>query len=73
MRDGDDSSDRGWHDQARVRAVLLERKMGTGPLVIVDIRGQNAMQMAFVKDHDVIQTLARVRTDHALDISVLPG
>jgi hypothetical protein len=39
LRDGDDSSDRGWHDQARVRAVLLERKMGTGPLVIVAIRG----------------------------------
>jgi hypothetical protein len=29
--------------------------------------------MALVEDHDVLQTLAANRTDHALDVSVLPG
>ena len=28
--------------------------------------------MALVEDHDVVQTLATNRTDHALDASVLP-
>jgi hypothetical protein len=29
--------------------------------------------MALVEGHDVIQTLAANRTDHALDVYVLPG
>jgi hypothetical protein len=55
------------------RAILIERKMSTGALVIVDVRGEDAAQMALVEGHDVIQTLAANRTDHALDVYVLPG
>jgi hypothetical protein len=33
---------------------------------------ENSAQMALVEDQDVIQTLAANRTDHALDVSVLP-
>src|SRR5712691_1338546 len=46
--------------------------MRAGALVIVDIRGQDAAQVALVEDHDVIETLAANRTDHALDVRVLP-
>jgi multidrug resistance efflux pump len=48
------------------------KKDRAGALVIVDIRGQDAAQMALVEDHKVIQALATNRTDHALDVSVLP-
>jgi len=72
LRDGDDSSDPAWLDRARIRAILIERKMRAGALVIVDIRGQDAAQMALVEDHDVVETFATDRTDHALDVSVLP-
>ena len=71
--DGDDLSDPAWHDRARVGAILVERKMSASALVVVDVRGEDAAQMALVEDHDVIQTLAANRTDHALDVSVLPG
>ena len=47
--------------------------MRAGALVIVDVPGQDAAQMALVEDHDVIQTLAANRTNHALDVSILPG
>src|SRR6202030_1394488 len=47
--------------------------MSAGTLVIVDVRGEDAAQMALVEDHDVIQTLAANRADHALDVRVLPG
>src|ERR1700730_16253115 len=47
--------------------------MSAGTLVVVDVRGEDAAQMALVEDHDVIQTLAANRTDHALDVRVLPG
>src|SRR5713101_9779729 len=46
--------------------------MRAGALVIVDIRGQDATQVALVEDHDVIETLAANRTDHTLDARVLP-
>ena len=42
LRDRDHLSDPGWHDRARVRTILVERKMRTGALVVVDIRGQDA-------------------------------
>jgi len=45
--------------------------MRAGALVIVDVRGQDAAQMALVEDHDMIQTLATNRTDPALDVSVV--
>jgi hypothetical protein len=68
LRDGHYSSDSAWLDGARVRAILVERQMGAGALVIIDIRGQNAAQMALVEDHDVIQAFTTDRTDHALDV-----
>ena len=72
FRDGDHFSDLAWHDRAGVRAILVERKMRAASLVIVDVGGQGAAQMALTEDHDVIQALAANRTDHALDVSVLP-
>jgi hypothetical protein len=41
--------------------------------IVIDIREQDAVQIALVEDHAVIWTLAMDRTDHALDIGVLPG
>ena len=46
--------------------------MRAGSLVIVDVRGEDAAQMALVEDHEVIQTLAANRTYDALDVCVLP-
>ena len=73
LSDGDHLSDPAWHDPARVRTILVERKMSAGALVVVDVRGQDSAQMALVEDHDMIQTLATYRTNHALDVGVLPG
>ena len=73
QRYGDHLSDPARHDRAGDRTILVERKMRAGALVVVDVRGQDATQMALVEDHDVIQALATNRTDHALDVSVLPG
>jgi hypothetical protein len=39
FRDGDDSSDPARLDWARVRAILDEREMCAGSVVVVDIRG----------------------------------
>ena len=46
--------------------------MRAAAVIVVEVRGHEAAQMALIKDHDVIQTLAANRTDHALDVCVLP-
>jgi hypothetical protein len=45
--------------------------MGAASVVVVDVRGEDAAQMALVEDHEVIQTLTANRTYDALDICVL--
>ncbi len=72
FRDGDHLSDLVWHNRAGVGAILVERKMRASSLVIVDVGGQDAAQMALVEDRHVIQAFAANRTDLALDVTVLP-
>lgn len=72
LGDGDDPSDPARLDRAGVGAILAERKMRPHSMVVVGVRGEDAAQMAVVEDHDLIETLATNRTDHALDVSVLP-
>jgi hypothetical protein len=73
LRDGDNLSNSAWHDRAWVGTILVERKMRARAVVVVDIPGEYAAQVALIEDHDVIQTFATNRTDHALDVCVLPG
>ena len=58
--DGDDSSDAALLKWPGVGAILVERKMRTGALVVVDIRGHNAAQVTLVEDHEVVQTSRRI-------------
>ena len=62
-RDGDDLSDSAWHDRARVGAILVERKMRPRAVIVSNVSGEHAAQMALVEDDHVIQTLATDRTD----------
>ena len=71
LSDGDHFSDSVWHDRARVTAIFVEREMRPCALVIIDVRAQDAAQMALVEDHNVIQKLAANRTDRMLDVSIL--
>ena len=68
---GDDSSGAAMLNRPSVGAILVERKMRAGALVVIDLREHDTAQMTLVEDHEVIQTLAPYRTDHALDVSVL--
>jgi hypothetical protein len=56
--DGDDVTQRGWLYRTTLRAILIEREMGSRAVVVIEVRGQDAMQMSLVEDDDVIQTLA---------------
>ena len=46
--------------------------MRAAAVVVVRIRGEDATQMALVADYDVVEALTAKRTDHSLDLCVLP-
>ena len=70
--EGDNLACRGRLYAARLRTILVEREMGSGPVMVLKIPRQDAAQVMLVKDDDVIQTFAADRADEALDIGVLP-
>jgi hypothetical protein len=61
----------GLHGPA-VRRALVEREMGAGPMVVGEIAGQDAAQMAFAQNEDMIETLMPDRADEALGEGILP-
>jgi hypothetical protein len=63
----------GARDRPKVGCVLVEREMGARLMVIGDVPGQDATQVSFVEDKNVVETLAADRTDQALGERILPG
>src|SRR5467141_644380 len=68
------------HDPARlgeldgpdVRRILVEREMRASPVIVGEVAGQDAAQVAFAENQNVIQTLAPDRADEPLREGVLP-
>ena len=55
-----------------VGCIFVEREMGSGPVIVREVAGQKAAQVAFAQDEDMIQTLAPDRADEPLREGVLP-
>src|SRR5712664_820085 len=71
---------REFHDPARlgeldgpdVRRILVEREMRASPVIVGEVAGQDAAQVAFAKNEYMIQTLAPDGADEPLREGVLP-
>jgi hypothetical protein len=59
-------------DWATVGGVLVERQMCASLMVIREVADQDAAQVPFTEDENVIQTLPSDRTDEALREGILP-
>ena len=55
LRKGDDLSSIDLLDRPTVGAVLVQRKVRAGAMVIVDIRRKDPPQVAFIENDDVIE------------------
>jgi hypothetical protein len=55
-----------------VWCILIEREVSSGPMIVRDVAGQDAAQVLFTKDEDVIETLAPDGADEPLRERVLP-
>ena len=73
LGDRDDLACRGWLYAARLRTILVEREMCSGPVMIFKITRQDMAQVTLVENDYVIQAFAADRADEALHIGVLPG
>src|SRR2546425_8047907 len=69
-----------FHDPARlgkldgpdVRRILVEGEMRASPVIVGEVTGQDAAQVAFAENQNVIQTLAADRADESLREGILP-
>jgi hypothetical protein len=59
-------------DWATVGGVLVEREMCASLMVVREVADQDAAQVPFTEDENVIQTLPSDRTDEALREGILP-
>src|SRR5260370_41810277 len=59
--------------RAPVWAILGEREVCPGSVVVVHIGRENAPQVSLVEDDCVIQIFLADRADEALDVGILPG
>lgn len=55
------------------RRVSLQREMRSRVQVVVEVRSQDAPQLAIIQDDDMVETLTTDRTDEAFAIRILPG
>ena len=54
------------------RSILVERKVRAHPIVIGGVIRQQMSEMAFPKDHDMVEALASDRADQPFNMTVLP-
>ena len=71
--EGNNIADGGKLHATRPWAVLVERKMCSGVMMILKIARQDAAQVTLVEDDNVIQTFTADRTDETLGVGILPG
>ena len=71
--DRDDPSSRRRTERPVVWSVFVQAKVRAAPMIIGDVHREDAAKMRRVEDDDVIETLAANRSDHALNIRILPG
>src|SRR6266850_1153277 len=59
-------------DGTRLWWILVEGKVRPGVVVVVEIAGEHAAQVAFAEDDDVIETFTADAADEALHAGILP-
>lgn len=68
----DDHADLWQLDWPCVGCNFVEREVSSRPVIVREIACQDAAQVAFAKDEDMIQTFAPDRADESLSKGVLP-
>ena len=73
LREGNNVARGGKLHATRPWAVLVQREMRSGVVMILKIARQYAAEVTLVEDDNVIQTFTADRTDETLGVGILPG
>src|SRR5438876_11413991 len=73
LRDRNDAPVRWCLDGARMGAVVMERLMRAGGVVVREVTAQQTPEMPFVDHDDLIEAFPSNRPDDALGEGILPG
>lgn len=57
----------------REGTLLVEPQMGSGLMVVTEIRSQGSLQMPRVQNDEMVQAVSSYRADRAFNIRILPG
>jgi len=68
LRDGDNVAD--IRDLPREWTLLVEPQMGSGPMVVTEIRSQGSFQMPSVQDDEMVQAVSSYRADQTFGVGV---
>ena len=60
-------------DRPPVWRVLLEREMGSGAVIVREVRGQNSAQMPLAEHDEMVEALAPHGADEPFREGILPG
>jgi hypothetical protein len=71
FRNLDDHAEFRWFDWPSVGCVFAEREMSARPVMVGEVAGQDAVQVPFAPDRDMVQALAPDRADEPLREGVL--
>ena len=67
-----DSARRGELDGPDIRGILVEREMRASPVIVREVRGQDASQMPLAENDSMVEALASHRADEPLREGILP-
>ena len=73
MGESNDPTLAGVFDVPSLRALLVQREMGSCRVVVSEVGAQEPFEMAVVVDDHVIEPLASDRANQTLGIGILPG
>jgi len=73
LRELHDLADSRRLDGRGLRRVLAEAEVGSGPVIVGEVLGDDAEEVPGVQDQEVIETLPPHGADQALDVRILPG
>ena len=73
VREGDDDSLTGFRGGPPLWALLYQREMGSGRMLVGKIGTEETFQGVLVENDNVIEALTPNRADQSLDLRVPPG
>src|SRR2546428_7429565 len=59
----DDRAERRWLDRPSVWCILVERQVSASPVIVREVRGEDASQVPLAENDDMVQPLAPDRAD----------